>query len=206
MPRARDTLRGVSDPERLARAIAAIDRRNSDDPVQISVRGEQRPKELAHAELVSEWVARLRPDASEALKLAARAHHLRRWTLPRSDFPAGRSGYLRWRREQAVRQGDEVAALLATEGYEPVTIERVQQLIRKEGLGREPEARTLEDAVCLVFLETQLVDFAAQHPAEKSLEVLRKTLRKMTEAGRAAALEAPLPEAARSLLERAAAR
>jgi len=42
------------DPERLARAIAEIDRANADDPNQIEVRGELRPKELAHADLASD--------------------------------------------------------------------------------------------------------------------------------------------------------
>jgi len=193
----------VSDPERLTRALAAIDRRNAEDPVRIRVRGEERPKELAHAELVSEWVQKLRPDASEALQLAARAHHLRRWALPRGQFPDGRRGYLRWRREQAVRQADEVAELLASAGYDPPSIARVQQMIRKEGLGKDPEVKTLEDAICLVFLETQLVEFAGRHPTGKSLDVLRKTLRKMSGAGRAAARAAPLSEQARALLEQA---
>lgn len=193
----------MSDPARLERALAAIDARNAEDPVRLAVRGEERAKELAHAELVSEWVAKLRPDASEALQLAARAHHLRRWALPRSEYPEGRRGYLKWRRDQAVRQADETAEILATHGYDADTIERVGVLVRKEGLGKDPEVQTLEDAICLVFLETQLVEFAAQHPTEKSLEVLRKTLRKMTERGRAAAREAPLPVAARALLARA---
>ena len=66
-------------------------------PHRIQVRGEERPKELAHAELMSEWVEKLRPDASEALRIAARAHHVRRWEIPRDSHPAGRRGYLEWR-------------------------------------------------------------------------------------------------------------
>ena len=66
------------------------------------------------------------------LMFAARAHHLRRWALPRGQFPDGRRGYLHWRREQAVRQADEVAELLASAGYDPPSIARVQQMIRKE--------------------------------------------------------------------------
>ncbi|MEE8474578.1 MAG: DUF4202 family protein, partial [Myxococcota bacterium] len=83
---------------RLAAALAAIDAANRDDPNTLEVRGERRPKELAHAELVSEWVRRLRPEASEALLLAARAHHVRRWEIPRDRFSKDRPGYLRWRK------------------------------------------------------------------------------------------------------------
>jgi len=90
----------VSD-QRLREALSAIDAANGDDPHTIFVRGRRRPKELAHAELVSEWIEKLAPGASEALRIAGRAHHLRRWEIPRADYPEGREGYLRWRRQWA---------------------------------------------------------------------------------------------------------
>ena len=87
----------MAEAERLQAALRAIDAANADDPERIRIDGEERPKELAHAQLVSEWVERLQPEASDALRLAARAHHLRRWEIPRSSYPEGRKGYLRWR-------------------------------------------------------------------------------------------------------------
>ena len=88
----------MTDPERFARAIAAIDAGNADDPNVVTIRSRTGPKEILHAELVTEWVVRLDPDATEPLLLAARGHHFRRWTVPRSTAPAGRAGYLRWRK------------------------------------------------------------------------------------------------------------
>ncbi len=193
----------MPEPDRLQRALAAIDAANAEDPHQISVRGESRPKELAHAELVSEWVLRLRPEASEALRLAARAHHLRRWAIPRSEYPTGRAGYHRWRRELQAMHATECAQLLEAAGYDADTIARVGELIRKQGLGREPEVQALEDAMCLVFLETQLADFSRQHEPEKLVDVLRKTARKMSPAAIEQAAALPLEPDARRLLERA---
>jgi hypothetical protein len=191
------------DPDRLARALAAIDAANADDPNRLDVRGSSRPKELAHAELVSEWVSRLRPDASEALLLAARAHHLRRWAIPRSDHPEGRTGYLRWRSELQELHAREAAVILEREGYGEELVTRVQDLVRKKNLARDPEVQALEDALCLVFLETQLHALAEQLEPEKLLDVMRKTLRKMSEAGRQLALEQDLEPEDRALLERA---
>ena len=136
-----------------------------DDPVRIVVRGEERPKELAHAELVTEWVRRLDPAPSDELLLAARAHHLRRWVIPRSSYPTGRSGYLRWRKAEHAQHAEDVARILDAAGYDDAAVTRVQDLVRKRGLGRDPatrdpDAQTLEDALCLVFLETQLTDLA----------------------------------------------
>src|SRR5580704_352617 len=148
--------------DRFARAIAAIDAANGDDPNRILVRGEIRPKEQAHAELVTEWVVRLRPEPSEALLLAARAHHLRRWTSLRASYPEGRAGYLRWRRDLSQRQAAGVGALLDDAGYDELTIERVQSIMRKRDLASDPDVQALEDALCLVFLETQCDDLASR--------------------------------------------
>ena len=74
---------------RLARAIEALDAANAEDPMRVEFDGELRPKELAHAELATRWVRRLRPDAGEELLLAARGHHLRRWAVPRSALSRG---------------------------------------------------------------------------------------------------------------------
>src|SRR6202030_1192786 len=131
------------------------DAANASDPYTIEVAGRRRPKELTHAELVSAWVTRLCPDASEPLLLAARAHHLRRWQSPRSSYPEGRAGYLRWRRDLGRRQAEEVGGVLAEGGYPTETVERVQSIVRKQHLGDDPDVQALEDAMCLVFLETQ---------------------------------------------------
>ncbi len=196
----------MGDPERLRRALEAIDAANAADPNRLRVRGALRPKELAHAELVSEWVEKLRPDPSEALRLAARAHHLRRWAIPRSEYPAGRAGYLRWRVALQELHAREAGEILASVGYGPELVARVRELVRKRGLGRDPEVQALEDALCLVFLETQFHDLAGRLEEEKLLDVTRKTLRKMSPEAAREALALPLEPADRALLERALSR
>ncbi len=184
-------------------AIEAIDAANSDDPHTIEVRGEVRPKELAHAALMTEWLARLDPGADDAQRLAARAHHLRRWTLPRSSYPEGRTAYLRWRTALKKQHAVDVAAILVDVGYDEATITRVQGIIRKEGLATDPAVQTHEDALCLVFLETQLAATIDDLGDEKMLEVIRKTAAKMSD--RALELVGDLPMRARdrALISRA---
>jgi hypothetical protein len=167
-------------PDRLDEAVAAIDAANAQDPNQIVVAGESRPKELAHAELVTGWVRRLDPEADEALLLAARAHHLRRWTIPRASYPEGRAAYLRWRRALHEQHATEVAEILHTVGYDDTTIARVQDLVRKRGLGSDPDMQVLEDALCLVFIETQLHDLSLRMEPDKLAVVVAKTARKMS--------------------------
>jgi hypothetical protein len=192
--------------DRFTRAIAAIDARNADDPNTIVVGGVAAPKELAHAELVTQWVHKLRPDASEALLLAARGHHLQRWVVPRTSYPAGRSGYLKWRRDLHRRHAEELGAILRDCGYDDATIDRVGALVRKEGLGRspdDPEVQALEDALCLVFLETQFATVAARLDDEKMVDVLAKTAKKMSPAALELAGTLPIDDDGRALLARA---
>jgi len=184
-------------------AIAAIDAANADDPNQIEVRGERQPKELAHAALMTEWVERLDPTATEAQRLAARAHHLRRWSSPRSSYPDGRAAYLRWRTALRKQHAEEVAGLLIAVGYDDATVARVQTIIRKDGLGSDPQVQVHEDALCLVFLETQLAATTDDLGDDKMLDVIRKTAAKMSPAGLAQVAELPMREHDRALIAQA---
>jgi hypothetical protein len=189
--------------DRLATALAAIDAANADDPHTLVVRGVERPKEQAHAEMMTAWVRRLDPEAGDEQLLAARAHHLRRWSLPRSDYPEGRAGYLRWRAELKKRHAEEVAGILEGAGYGPEAVERVQRIIRKQGLGHDPAVQVHEDALCLVFLETQYDEVADKLGDDKTVDVLRKTAAKMSPAGLEAAAGLPLSARGAALLARA---
>jgi hypothetical protein len=188
---------------RLERAIAAIDAANAGDPETLDWLGQTRPKELLHAELMTAWVSRLDPEADEAQRLAARAHHLRRWEVVRADYPEGRAGYLRWRKDAGRHHAEQVAAILAEAGYDGGTVARVQAIIRKEGLRTDPDVQVHEDALCLVFLQTQFTSLADRLGEEKTVEVLRRTLAKMSPRGRSEALELGLSESERNLLEAA---
>lgn len=185
-------------------AIAAIDSANNDDPQSITVRGQVMPLAFAHGRLAAEWVKRLVPTASDELLLAARAHHLRRWELPRSSYPEGRAGYLRWRRVQKTRHATDVEALLTECGYDDDAIERIQALIRRDTLGAaDPGAQTVEDAACLVFIETQLAGLEARIEHDHLINVIRKTARKMSPKGLAAVDTIELGTRERELLAEA---
>lgn len=186
--------------DRYTAAVAAIDARNGADPHTLVIDGEVRPKELAHAELMTEWVRRLDPDATEAQLLAARAHHVERWVLERSEYPEGRAGYLRWRRDLSRHHQDVAAQVLADVGYDDATIETVRTIIAKKGLGSDPAVQAHEDALCLVFLTTQFAPVAERLGRDKTVDVVAKTVRKMSPAGIAAAAALDLDDGLTSIL------
>ena len=184
-------------------AAAAIDAANAADPTVVNVRGQQQPLALTHGRLAAEWVQRMHPDADETWLLAARAHHLRRWEVPRQTYPEGRAGYLKWRRDQKTRHAHDVAELLQAAGYGTEAIERVQSIIRRDRLSTDQGQQAVEDAACLVFLETQLADLAERLDHALLVDVLRKTARKLSPAGAAAIAQIPLGPAEQALLAEA---
>jgi hypothetical protein len=173
--------------DRLAGVIASIDEANAQDPNRLTIDGVSHPKELLHSQMVTTWVRRFDPEPSDVQLIAARAHHLRRWTVPRSDYPDGRAGYLRWRRDLGKRHRDDVAELMAAHGYDEVVTAEVGSIMAKTDLGSKPEVQVHEDALCMVFLETQLDALVERIGAEKAAQVVAKTLRKMSPTGIAAA-------------------
>ncbi len=183
-----------------SRARQLLDTAHAADPNRAA---DGRPAELVYADRMEAWVTRLVPDAPSALRLAARAQHLERWLVPRGTFPAGRAGYLAWRRSLYTQQAERARALLIEAGVDPAEAADVATWVSKSGLKTNPGTQALEDAACLVFLENEIGAFAVQHadyPREKFVEILRKTWRKMSPAAQQVALALELPPATASLV------
>ena len=195
----------MTSDDRFRRAVERFDAANAEDPNRELVDGVEQPKELVYARRMTARLDRFRPDAPEPVRLAARCQHIRRWTIPRADYAAGREGYRRWRTDLARFHADTAAAILRDVGYGDDVVARVGSLLRKERLKADPDVQLLEDVICLVFIEHYLAGFAPKHDEETLSGVLGKTWRKMSEDGRRAALALDLPENARAVVERAVA-
>ena len=193
----------LADPQRFAAAIARFDTANAKDPNLEQIDGQTRPKELVYAERMTDWLARLAPDAPEPVQLAARSQHICRWQIPRSNYPLGLDGYNQWRRTLYKFHADTAAEILKEVGYDNETIERVKTLLQKKRLKLDPDVQLLEDVICLVFLENHFADFSQQHNPDKVVDIVRKTWRKMSPQGHEAALTLELSPDAAALVGKA---
>lgn len=169
---------------RLDAVLAAIDQANAADPTLEADGADQRPAALLYGLRMSSELARICPEASDILKIAARGQHIERWKTPRSSYPEGRAGYFAWRKGQAAGHGARLGGLMAAEGYDATDCARVGQLLRKEGLKSDAEVQMLEDVICLVFLRWYFADFAEGREPDQIFRIIAKTSRKMSAEGR----------------------
>jgi tRNAThr (cytosine32-N3)-methyltransferase len=185
------------------RARQLIDAAHVTDPKRAP---DGRPAELVYADRMEAWVARLVPAAPPILRLAARCQHLERWSVPRATFPDGKAGYLKWRQSLYKKQADRARELLLAGGVPAGEANEAATWVSKTAMKTNAGTQALEDAACLVFLENEIADFAAQHadyPREKFVDILRKTWNKMSPAAQAAALGLTLPPTVGALVREA---
>jgi len=185
-----------------SRCIAHFDRLNNKDPNTVEHKGQTISKELLYAHRMLSQLNQFQPNASEILKLAVYSQHIQRWKKPRQDYPADRSGYLRWRCELSIFHADIAANVLQHEGYPAIDCNRIKSLLQKQNLHSDTEAQCLEDVACLVFIEYYLWNFVQNHSANtltnpantaaKLRRILQKTWKKMSAKAHNSALKLPL--------------
>lgn len=186
-----------------AQARALIDAAHAGDPKKTA---DGRAAELVYADRMESWVARAAEAPTELLRLAARCQHLERWSVPRTTFPDGKAGYLKWRQSLYKKQADRARDLLRQAGVAEAEADEVAVWVSKTALKTNPGTQALEDSACLVFLENEIEAFAAQHadyPREKFIEIIRKTWKKMSPRAQDLAKTIPLSPAIGALVTEA---
>jgi Domain of unknown function (DUF4202) len=185
------------------RARRLIDGAHEADPARAA---DGRAAELVYADRMEKWVLQIHPHADPLLRLAARCQHLERWSVPRSSFPLGKPGYIAWRTSLYGKQAERARQLMVDSGVTAEEAERAATWVAKKGLRTNPGTQALEDAAVLVFLQSEIEAFAAQHaqyPREKFVDILRKTWRKMSQRAQELALGLDLPPPIAALVSEA---
>jgi hypothetical protein len=176
-------------------AIKKFDDYNSTDP---------NGKEVVYAQHMSKRLDQFKPDTPEYLKLAVHCQHIGRWKIPRNTYPEGKKGYIAWRNKLKQFHAETAGAILKDVGYDQETVDKVKDLLEKKDLRSNPDTQLLEDVVCMVFIEFYLDEFAMRHDDAKVIDILAKTLKKMSPAAIDVATTFGLDSRTKELLTRAA--
>ncbi|KAI7282389.1 hypothetical protein KC345_g3535 [Hortaea werneckii] len=166
--------------------------------------GQEIPYETHYARKMESYLEKRAPTASEVLRLAVCGQHFRRWEVPRQDFAMNKIGYHSWRTHLKKRQAQQVSDILKACGYGDDDVSRCIALIEKEGLKQgEEEVQVLEDVACLVFLDDQFDEFKDKHDEDKIVTILKKTWVKMSKDGQDLALQIPMTDECKALVQKA---
>ncbi len=191
--------------DNLQTAFTLFDQYNQQDPRTFTWNGETHPQEYFFALKLYNWVLKLDAHAGEELQLASRSQHIGRWEIPRESYPDGREPYLKWRKDLALHHAEVADKLMAQAGYDAETIERVNQIILKKRIKVDADVQTMENALCLVFLEFQYEDFRRKYDndPEKIINILRKSLLKVVSHGHSFALKLNYSDGGLALIQQA---
>ncbi|SEM02691.1 protein of unknown function [bacterium A37T11] len=188
--------------EKLEKAFALFDAYNKRDPNVFRWEDNEFPEEYFLALKLHEWVLKLNPAAPEELQLAARSQHIGRWEITRDSYPPGRDGYLKWRKDLGLYHAERASVLMAEAGYGDDIISRVREIIQKKRIKADADVQTMENALCLVFLQYQYARFYPKYP-DKIVNILWKSLLKMDAAGHRFALLLPYDKAGLAYIQEA---
>lgn len=169
-------------------AVVAFGRHHAEDPRPCVRDGVTTTVSLDYHARVSAWVRRLDPTAPTPARLGALAQHVRRFEMPRDAYPPGAQGYKRWRAAANLKHAALAKLELERVGYDAETIAHTCDVLLKKRLAHDPAAALLEDAVCLRFVQDELVAFAQGRDPDAVRTIVAKTWVKMSAAGHRAAL------------------
>lgn len=189
--------------EKFQAAIQLFDKANSQDPNQEIWEGQSYPKEVLYGERMTAMLTQFDSEASEEVQLAVRCQHICRWEIPRDSYEMNRVGYLQWRTDLKKFHAKKAGEILSSLGYSDTIIEKVAFLLQKKQLKKNEDTQTVEDVICLVFLQFYFDPFIEKHSEEKIIDIVQKTWKKMSVKGHDAALQLSYSETSLTLVKKA---
>ena len=158
----------------------AIDKVNDQDPRKLEIDGKETTHERVYSLRMLKTLLEFEPSAPDDLQIACYAQHIGRWQLPRDTYPLGRAGYNGWRRAQYEHQSSLASKTLKNIGATDELTASVKELVAKKDRTTNPLSQALEDVACLVFVKYYAESFFEKHSKEKSISIVQKTWKKMS--------------------------
>ncbi len=187
--------------EQYRTATEKIDAAHSSDEMMELEDGNLFPVELLYSKRMLSVLELVSPDSSFEIKIAAQCQHLKRWSVSRSLYPYDRRGYHQWRQVVMDFQLQETKKILLAANIGESDIHHILFILKEHGNKLNPESQVIMDTACLVFVKWYMEPFAGKHQNEKVIDILRKTMRKMSSKGVNLISKLELPVSAKNILE-----
>lgn len=130
--------------------------------------------ELPHARRVLQWVLKLKPDADEALQIAALAHDMERAITGITEKDL--QDYTKineFKKEHAARSAHYITQILTQHHYPLETIEKVRHLVENHECGGDAETNILMDADSLAYFDYNIPSYLKRNGRERAQEKIK---------------------------------
>jgi hypothetical protein len=183
------------------KAFEAISEVHSTDINKELHDGTHYPSELLYSQRMYKTLIDYDPSANYAMQLAALCQHFERWEIQRDTFPMNKKGYYDWRKAVMTYQLKRTVEVLKASGLEDVDIEEVTDILLNRGKKDHDKGQVLEDVACIVFVEWYLEPFSEKHDLTKVIDIVTKTVKKISSKGMFTISEKELPEVVGNILK-----
>ena len=128
------------------------------------------PEDPIHAENVLEWLLKLKPDADEALQIAALAHDIdradERRKIQRADF----NDYNQFKAAHAHNSAKILKTILLECQVEQPIVDNACWLVERHEIGGDAHADLLKDADCISYFEVNMPLYFQREGYEETLK------------------------------------
>lgn len=151
-------------------------------------------KELAHANGTLNWLLKIKPDADDAMKIAAFGHDIERCVVVHKESPDHLivddfAKYQESKREHAEMGAEAVVEILEKYGVGEAEKERVRFLIAHHEIGGDDDADVICDADSLSYLTDNFDGYLKMYGPDRAKVKLEWMLGRMSEARKKLGLE-----------------
>ncbi|MBW1690478.1 MAG: DUF4202 family protein [Deltaproteobacteria bacterium] len=133
------------------------------------VSGSEVPEDPVHAQNTLKWLLKLKPDADEALQIAALGHDIERAMDDRKVMQGESDDFDDFKEAHAENSAQILKDIMEDLGIERDLIEEVYQLVCHHETGGDPRSDLIRDADGLSFFEVNLPLYFEREGPEKAL-------------------------------------
>ena len=137
------------------------------------------PEEPFHSVNTLEWVLRLKPDADEALQIAALGHDIERSDEGRRVHAAGYDTYEQFKEAHALNSAQILSELMEETGIDQHLTDDVARLVAHHEFGGNERENVLKNADTLSFFQVCLPLYFDRHGPERTRKRLVWGYRKL---------------------------
>ncbi len=132
------------------------------------VQGSTVPEDIVHSKNTLRWLLKLKPDADEALQIAALGHDIERAIEERKVRREDHGSYDEFKEAHALNSGRVLREIMRRYQVSEQLTQRVFYLVCHHETGADPDADTLRNADTISFFDVNLPHYFARNGSEET--------------------------------------